>query len=1248
MAAVKAPTGSTKPALYKMVSLPSAKMATGVKKSSGSQAVASSYGAFLTSINRLGGTVNSMIIVNQQILKTLVEGLKLKGAELDDMKKSFQKEKANKGKQVQKEGSIDWASKFAGFAVTVASDFFQGLAQLGQFFMRAFLGQAILRWISDPKNGEKLAKIVNGVIKIFQWLYKFITENLFKAIEGLVDMFDSDKSLWDRIKGFGNFIVGFGSLLLGMAFLKKPLTVIKAFKWVLETLWNSLSKSKKSIGKQAKALNAVGTGAAAANAKGGFGAWSAEQSAKAGDIKAKPRGRAGAVLGGLALLGGGMALGSMMSGGGEAKAPPAPQSGSLQGATDKAQTPSAESNIPFAAEGGVFTKPTPAIVGERGPEVRMPLSVNMPIPADNDQRRKDAGIKPLSSLGGMFGGNKQDGAKSDPKQASNLSKLFMAPFKGIGAGIIANITQTVGSLGPAGAAITPLVGSIIAPIANSFGVPPTVVKSAQGKQKTPTSEEKKKGKPSILDKLFGKGKSVSIPKDQKKYNKKGDTTVLGLLTDLLGAALVIGNKVGKSSGTSTGGPGPTKSDGTGGGKADTTIGDSVARGLEGKQGAGTETDAQMVGRSSKGVLDYIKSQDKGSFKDKTIRLSSGILNSPSDLKSVEEQLKYLKEAGAKVQLVGVPTNNPKFAPLNNKLKELAKQYGASWMGGYEAGQDGIHPKDYTTLKAKFDTEVKDAKISKDQSIDKNYGMKVGDEREFTASDGNNYKAHKTKEGFKFFRTGVAGAMDTLGGFLTGQQDRIPVDTKDAKNTFLLLDWQKSEGGTKQLPKAQPQAPKKSGGGPLQVLDGRSNGGWIDGPMSGYPVSLDGGRSIAFEGHGKEWVGFKKASGGQAFVVPFNTPATKGSPNLTNRRLREAKSGGYALPNFSIGGPKAFTSVYRPSFSFGGTTLIKKADGGFAKAVNWLKSHEGYREEAYWDVNAYRVGYGSDTQTKSDGKVVGVTKGYKTTKDDAERDLARRTKAFYDGAKKAVGEGWSKLDDNAHAALTSLAYNYGSVPSSVIKAAKTGDKEALAKAIEARATDDAGVNKKRRISEANLVRGKVQVSSSGVQAPGDSPNKEGDGEKTEEQSKEEQVKGLISKIAEDIVKLNTTGLGGDQAAQQAQIQGAGVEAGKAAKEKLTPQKTNQIVSASFTGQTGAQLTQATESVRNQKDIASDTAQRKINSAAAAAFSGVKPSPTVNKAGAQSQPIILPGPSKSLPIEAFNSPTSMIQYGWKFNL
>ncbi len=123
-------------------------------------------------------------------------------------------------------------------------------------------------------------------------------------------------------------------------------------------------------------------------------------------------------------------------------------------------------------------------------------------------------------------------------------------------------------------------------------------------------------------------------------------------------------------------------------------------------------------------------------------------------------------------------------------------------------------------------------------------------------------------------------------------------------------------------KSKDDPEKKSQGGLVQSLPSRSQGGYINGPQSGYPVSLDGGKSTSFIGHGREYVA-RKANGG-AFVVPLNTPGTKTQPHLTSKRLGEAKSQGYKVPNAmrqeypvgrSLGGKL-------PQFSQGGAYLNK--------------------------------------------------------------------------------------------------------------------------------------------------------------------------------------------------------------------------------------------------------------------------------------------------------------------------------------
>ena len=117
------------------------------------------------------------------------------------------------------------------------------------------------------------------------------------------------------------------------------------------------------------------------------------------------------------------------------------------------------------------------------------------------------------------------------------------------------------------------------------------------------------------------------------------------------------------------------------------------------------------------------------------------------------------------------------------------------------------------------------------------------------------------------------------------------------------------------------------------------GGWISGPQSGYGVSLDGGRSTSFIGHGTEYVA-RKSDGG-AFVVPFDTPGTKTQPNLTNKRLGEAKSMGFSIPGFSRGGtlPKGMILSQKGAFDHV-YDLAKKAGGAkFPEIVAAQAMHE---------------------------------------------------------------------------------------------------------------------------------------------------------------------------------------------------------------------------------------------------------------------------------------------------------------------
>lgn len=145
-------------------------------------------------------------------------------------------------------------------------------------------------------------------------------------------------------------------------------------------------------------------------------------------------------------------------------------------------------------------------------------------------------------------------------------------------------------------------------------------------------------------------------------------------------------------------------------------------------------------------------------------------------------------------------------------------------------------------------------------------------------------------------------------------------------------------------------------------------------------------------------------------------------------------------------------------------------------LNTIKGFEGFSSKTYWDVNAHRLGYGTDTITKADGTIIPVRQGMTVSKEDAARDLFRRSHDFAVGARNAVGaDVWSQYSPGAQAALTSIAYNYGSLPKRILPAARSGDPNQLAKAIQGLGNDNKGVNKHRRNKEAMMVMGSMQTS-----------------------------------------------------------------------------------------------------------------------------------------------------------------------------
>lgn len=158
--------------------------------------------------------------------------------------------------------------------------------------------------------------------------------------------------------------------------------------------------------------------------------------------------------------------------------------------------------------------------------------------------------------------------------------------------------------------------------------------------------------------------------------------------------------------------------------------------------------------------------------------------------------------------------------------------------------------------------------------------------------------------------------------------------------------------------------------------------------------------------------------------------------------------------------------------FGGGGGAALPNDPLEASTQLIAGFEGFRETPYFDVNALRTGFGSDTVTLATGEVMPVTEGTVVTQEDALRDLQRRiTTEFAPRAREAVTpEIYDSLSPQQQAALNSITYNYGSLPDRVASVARTGDVQATAQAIAALGSDNEGINADRRAQEAQIFAG----------------------------------------------------------------------------------------------------------------------------------------------------------------------------------
>lgn len=195
---------------------------------------------------------------------------------------------------------------------------------------------------------------------------------------------------------------------------------------------------------------------------------------------------------------------------------------------------------------------------------------------------------------------------------------------------------------------------------------------------------------------------------------------------------------------------------------------------------------------------------------------------------------------------------------------------------------------------------------------------------------------------------------------------------------------------------------------------------------------------------------------QQKAIELRSDKEKEIAKITEKLLKDAKEAGVAMTEAVAS--QAANEIY----------TAKENSKSIGTATDLIKKFEGFQSTAYWDVNAFRAGFGSDTVTLSDDSIVKVTKGMTVSLADANRDLDRRILEFQKGIERSIGKDtFGSMNQNQQAALTSIAYNYGSLPERLVEAIRTGSAENIYTTIRALGNDNGGINRGRRNQEADL-------------------------------------------------------------------------------------------------------------------------------------------------------------------------------------
>ena len=222
-------------------------IAAGKNITSGITSQVKSSRVTLLAINRIGLAMESTGKVQKQIrdiityentyLTKSADLIKKRAGYIRDQKSEEKSESFGKKEQdgVSKE-VIKKEKKELGWLEKIFGPFAGIISFVGQFIVT----QTILKWMSDPKNGEKLVVFVKSITTVLKWAVNIAMKSTDAVLTGFAKVFgSSDKKGLDR---FGEVLGGLGSLLIGIAgfkalgYLLNPFSLVNDIVGLVELL----------------------------------------------------------------------------------------------------------------------------------------------------------------------------------------------------------------------------------------------------------------------------------------------------------------------------------------------------------------------------------------------------------------------------------------------------------------------------------------------------------------------------------------------------------------------------------------------------------------------------------------------------------------------------------------------------------------------------------------------------------------------------------------------------------------------------------------------------------------------------------------------------------------------------------------------------------------------------------------------------------------------------------------------------